>query len=92
MKVILNFFLHCELVPLEDLGFWELKMSEVSETLLASSLQFLDVKRCFRNEWCQLKKKEEEAFLISLEQMLQSTNTLELALILWKCMVDEHVS
>ena len=60
-----KFLYAMELVPPEDLGFQESKVSKVPETLNASSLQFLIVRRCLRSEWYRLKRRRTSLFVFT---------------------------
>ena len=63
---------------------------KVPETLNASSLRFLNVRKCLTIEWCQLKRRRGN--LIELTRTKYALyKTLEHALIILKCMVLEHV-
>ena len=86
-----KFLYAMKLVPPEDLGFQESKVSKVPETLNTSSLQFLSVRRCLKSEWYRLKRRRTSLFeLTRTDDALYKH--LRDALIFLNCMVNEHVS
>ena len=81
-------------VSLEHLGFQEPNMSKcwnLSMQVLFSLRVLGDALGASGVDWIKEEEEEEETSSSSPKQIMHSTNTLEHALIVFKCMVNEHV-